>query len=74
MPPRKFKSAIIANMILVTGGTGFIGSRVVKQLIQSRQEIRILLRPHRKSPSLPKKMALDIAVSSMEDERGLQQR
>jgi uncharacterized protein YbjT (DUF2867 family) len=71
MPPQKFKSAIIANMILVTGGTGFIGSRVVKQLIQSRQEIRILLRPHRRSPSLPKKMALDIAVSSMEDERGL---
>ena len=58
-------------MILVTGGTGFIGSRVVEQLIQSRQEIRILLRPHRKSPNLPKKMALDIAVSSMEDERGL---
>ena len=58
-------------MILVTGGTGFIGSRVVEQLIQSREEIRILLRPHRKTPNLPKKMALDIAVCSMEDERGL---
>lgn len=58
-------------MILVTGGTGFIGSRVVEQLIQSRQEIRILLRPHRKSPNLPKKMTLNIAVSSMEDERSL---
>ncbi|MDP2964653.1 MAG: NAD-dependent epimerase/dehydratase family protein [Pelolinea sp.] len=58
-------------MILVTGGTGFIGSRVVEQLIQSREEIRILLRPHRKTPNLPKKMALDITVSSMEDERGL---
>ncbi|MCJ7519791.1 MAG: NAD-dependent epimerase/dehydratase family protein [Anaerolineaceae bacterium] len=58
-------------MILVTGGTGFIGSRVVEQLIQSREEIRILLRPHRKTPNLPRKMALDIAVSSMEDERGL---
>ena len=58
-------------MILVTGGTGFIGSRVVEQLIQSREEIRILLRPQRKTPNLPRKMALDIAVSSMEDERGL---
>jgi nucleoside-diphosphate-sugar epimerase len=58
-------------MILVTGGTGFIGSRVVEQLIQSREEIRILLRPHRKSPNLPKNISLDIAVSSMEDERGL---
>jgi NADH dehydrogenase len=58
-------------MILVTGGTGFIGSRVVEQLIQSREEIRILLRPHRKTPNLPRKIALDIAVSSMEDERGL---
>jgi uncharacterized protein YbjT (DUF2867 family) len=71
VPYREIKSAIIASMILVTGGTGFIGSRVVEQLIQSRAEIRILLRPHRKSPNLPKNMALDIAVSSMEDERGL---
>jgi uncharacterized protein YbjT (DUF2867 family) len=59
-------------MILVTGGTGFIGSRVVEQLIKSREEIRILLRPNRQSPNLPKNMALDIAVSGMEDERGLQ--
>ncbi len=71
MPSLEFKSAIIASMILVTGGTGFIGSRVVRQLIQSREEIRILLRPHRKSPSLPKNISLDIAVSNMEDERGI---
>ena len=58
-------------MILVTGGTGFIGSRVVEKLIQSREPIRILLRPNRKSPNLPKNISLDIAVSSMEDERGL---
>jgi len=58
-------------MILVTGGTGFIGSRVVQKLIQSREEIRILLRPQHKSPNLPKNISLDIAVSNMEDERGL---
>jgi NADH dehydrogenase len=71
VPIHEADSAIIASMILVTGGTGFIGSRVVDQLLQNREAIRILLRPHRKSPNLPKKIALDIAVSSMEDESGL---
>ncbi len=58
-------------MILVTGGTGFIGSRVVEKLIQSREPIRILLRPNRKSPNLPRKISLDIAVCNLDDERGL---
>lgn len=58
-------------MILVTGGTGFIGSRVVEKLIQSREEMRILLRPQKKSPRLPKSKALDIAVCNIDDERGL---
>lgn len=58
-------------MILVTGGTGFIGSRLVRKLIQSGQSVRILLRPKRKTPNLPRKTPLDVAVSSFEDERGL---
>ncbi|HUV15148.1 MAG TPA: NAD-dependent epimerase/dehydratase family protein [Pelolinea sp.] len=58
-------------MILVTGGTGFIGSRLVEKLIQSGEPVRILLRPNRKTPRLPKNIPLDIAVSSLDDERGL---
>lgn len=64
-------SAIIASMILVTGGTGFIGSRLVDKLIQSGEPVRILLKPNRKSPRLPKNVPLDVAVSSLNDERGM---
>lgn len=59
-------------MILVTGGTGFIGSRVVQKLIQSGEPVRILVRPKHSTPRLPKNIALDIAVSSLADDRGLQ--
>jgi nucleoside-diphosphate-sugar epimerase len=59
-------------MILVTGGTGFIGNVLVKNLIQSGEEVRILLYPSAKSPNLPRGVALDVAVCSLTDERGLQ--
>lgn len=58
-------------MLLITGGTGFIGSRLVQKLIQSDQDIRILLRPQKKNPRLPKSVALEIAVSSLQDTRSL---
>ena len=64
-------SAIIATMVLVTGGTGFIGGRVVERLLQSGEAVRILLKPNKKNPNLPKNVALNIAVSSLKDERGL---
>lgn len=66
-----FQSAIIANMILVTGGTGFIGNRLVNKLIQSGESVRILIRPNRRTPRLPKKIALNIAVGNLDDERGM---
>ncbi|MFP3869910.1 MAG: hopanoid-associated sugar epimerase [Syntrophobacteria bacterium] len=31
---------------LITGGSGFIGSAVVRQLLQAGHEVRVLLRPH----------------------------
>lgn len=64
-------SAIIGRMLLVTGGTGFIGSRFTEKLLRSRQDIRLLLRPQKSTPSLPQGIALDIAVSGLDDERGL---
>ena len=59
-------------MILVTGGTGFIGNNLIKHLIHSGEEVRILLHPSAKSPNLPRGVALDVAVCSLTDERGLQ--
>jgi len=58
-------------MILVTGGTGFIGQALIRQLVSLGKPVRLLLRPSPKSPNLPKGVPVDVAVSSFRDERSL---
>jgi NADH dehydrogenase len=58
-------------MILVTGGTGFIGKALIRNLVESGYEVRTLIRPSAKSPGLPRGVAVDVAVSSLNDSRGL---
>lgn len=58
-------------MILVTGGTGFIGRNLVRTLVESGYQVRILLRPSKRSPKLPTGISVEVAVSSLSDERGL---
>lgn len=58
-------------MILVTGGTGFIGSALVRNLTQLDLPVRLLLRPSKASPNIPKGVSLEVAVSSLNDERSL---
>ena len=58
-------------MILVTGGTGFIGRVLIRQLVSSGNQVRTLVRPSRKSPNLPKGVPVEAAVCSLRDERGL---
>jgi NADH dehydrogenase len=58
-------------MILVIGGTGFIGRNLVRSLVESGQQVRILLRPSKHSPNIPKGIPVEVAVSSLSDERGL---
>ncbi len=58
-------------MILVTGGTGFIGRSLAAHLVEAGYAVRILLRPALDSPALPKGVPVEIAVSSLADERGL---
>ncbi len=65
------QSAIIACMILVTGGTGFIGSRVILRLVQSPFPLKVLLRPKKGITKLPYNFALNAAVSSLNDRRSL---
>ena len=58
-------------MILVTGGTGFIGRNLVSALVESGQQVRILLRPSAVSPNIPRGIPVEVAVSSLSDFRGL---
>lgn len=67
----KRKSAIIGGMILVTGGTGFIGQALVRYLVSMGKPVRLLLRPSPSYPNLPKGVSVEAAVCSLNDERGL---
>ncbi|MCC6146305.1 MAG: NAD-dependent epimerase/dehydratase family protein [Anaerolineaceae bacterium] len=58
-------------MILVTGGTGFIGQALIHQLTLLGKPVRTLLRPSPTSPNLPRGVPVEAAVSSFRDERGL---
>jgi NADH dehydrogenase len=58
-------------MILVTGGTGFVGKALIRQLSESGYPVRTLIRPSPDSPNLPTGMPVEVAVSSLTDERGL---
>lgn len=59
-------------MILVTGATGFIGRALLRQLFDTGREVRILIRPSRRSPRLPKGMPVDVALVSLADERAIE--
>src|SRR4030042_3205611 len=58
-------------MILVTGGTGFIARALVGHLTESGYPVRLLIRPTKKSPNLPKGVPVEVAVSNLMDERGI---
>jgi uncharacterized protein YbjT (DUF2867 family) len=58
-------------MILVTGGTGFIGQALIRQLLASGLQVRTLIRPSQTSPRLPRGVSVDVVVSSLSDEKGV---
>jgi NADH dehydrogenase len=59
------------STILLTGGTGFIGQALVRHLADSGHKVRILLRASSQSPNLPRSLPVEVAISSLDDERGL---
>lgn len=58
-------------MILVTGATGFIGGTLIRVLTNRAVPLRALLQPTKRSPTLPKRVPIEVAVASLTDERGL---
>jgi NADH dehydrogenase len=58
-------------MILITGGTGFVGKALTRHLVDMGYPIRLLIRPTPDSPNLPKGVPVDVALSALSDDRGL---
>jgi len=58
-------------MILISGGTGFIGNVLIRHLVDLGHPIKLLIRPSKTSPNLPRGFPLEVAISSLGDEKGL---
>jgi NADH dehydrogenase len=58
-------------MILVTGGTGFVGQILIRHLVAMGYQVRTLLRPSQASPNLPVGVPIEAVICGLKDERGL---
>jgi len=59
------------GMILVTGATGFIGRALIRQLFATGRQVRVMIRPSRRTPRLPKGVPVEVSVVSLADERAI---
>jgi uncharacterized protein YbjT (DUF2867 family) len=58
-------------MLLVTGGTSFLGRRLLRRLSEYDYPVRTMLRPSKHSPELPRGVTVDVALASLSDQRGV---
>lgn len=59
------------GMILVTGGTGFIGGYLIRHLTELGKPYRMFLQPGIDQSNIPKQTSMNVALSSFDDERGV---
>ena len=59
------------KMILITGGTGFIGKALTNHLVRTGRQVRTLLKPGSISPKLPQGVSVEAAICSLFDEKGI---
>ena len=59
-------------MILVTGGTGFIGNVLIRHLSDLDHSIKLLIRPSKETPNFPIGIPVETAIASFKDQKGLQ--
>ena len=69
----KSSDAIMRKMkkILLTGATGFIGKALTRHFAETDYQLKVLIHPITKSPDLPRGIAVEAAVSGLNDPRGL---
>lgn len=58
-------------MILVTGATGFIGRALLPRLTESGAAVRAMIRPSKLTPALPRGIPVQVAISDINDPRGV---
>jgi len=58
-------------MLLVTGGTTFIGRAALRKLAVGSRPIRTLIQPAPRSPQLPYGVELDVTLAALNDARGI---
>lgn len=58
-------------MILITGGTGFIGRALIKRLLKLNVPIRVIIRPSKKSPKIPQSIPVEVAISNLNEPQKL---
>jgi len=59
------------HMLLLSGGTGFVGRSLLRHLGEAGLPVRILLRPSKSSPDLPRGVTTEVALAGLSDRRGL---
>ena len=58
-------------MILVAGGTGFLGQVLIRHLLEMELPVRLLIKPSKETPRIVKGRPMDVAVASLNDIRGM---